>query len=154
MKYLVRLLLFFVRTLTTAQCKDAVCTKEMQGCMEPERKKSNAELNRVYPESLKKLNPEQSALLKKAQRAWLIYRDAQCEADYKRFAGGTAAPLALTQCRVTLNQERTKTLKYTYLNLNPEPNMFLQGGVATPRTQKITWLPRTREMSWDAGDPL
>ena len=91
-------------------------------------KKSNAELNRVYPESLKKLNPEQSALLKKAQRAWLIYRDAQCEADYKRFAGGTAAPLALTQCRVTLNQERTKTLKYTYLNLNPEPNMFLQGG--------------------------
>jgi hypothetical protein len=46
------------------------------------------------------------------------------------FAGGTAAPLALTQCRVTLNQERTKTLKYTHLNLNPEPNMFLQGGVA------------------------
>ena len=40
------------------------------------------------------------------------------------FAGGTAAPLALTQCRVTLNQERTKTLKYTYLNLNPEPNCF------------------------------
>jgi len=44
--------------------------------MEPEWKKSNAELNRVYQESLKKLNPEQSALLKKAQRAWLIYRDA------------------------------------------------------------------------------
>jgi uncharacterized protein YecT (DUF1311 family) len=76
MKYLVLLLLFFVRTLTAAQCKDAVCTKEMQDCMEPEWKKSNAELNRVYPESLKKLNPEQSALLKKAQRAWRIYRDA------------------------------------------------------------------------------
>ena len=76
MKCLVLLLLFFVPTLTTAQCKDAVCTKEMQGCMEPEWKKSNAELNRVYPEPLKKLNPEQSALLKKAQRAWRIYRDA------------------------------------------------------------------------------
>jgi len=47
MKYLVLLLLFFVPTLTTAQCKDAVCTKEMQGCMEPEWKKSNAELNRL-----------------------------------------------------------------------------------------------------------
>jgi len=53
MKYLVRLLLFFVPTLTTAQCKDAVCTKEMQDCMEPEWKKSNAELSRVYPESLR-----------------------------------------------------------------------------------------------------
>ena len=74
MKYLVLLLLFFVPMLTTAQCKDAVCTKEMQGCMEPEWKKSNAELNCVYPEPLKKLNP--SALLKKAQRAWRIYRDA------------------------------------------------------------------------------
>ena len=79
--------------------------------MDTEWKKSDAELNRVYQESLKKLNPEQAALLEKAQRAWLTYRDAQCEADYKMFAGGTAAPPALTQCRVTLIQERTKTPK-------------------------------------------
>ena len=65
MKYLVLLLPFFVPTLTTAQCKDAVCTKEMQGCIEPEWKKSNAELNRVYQESLKKLNPEQSPFSRK-----------------------------------------------------------------------------------------
>jgi uncharacterized protein YecT (DUF1311 family) len=87
--------------------------------MDIEWKKSDAELNRVYQESLKKLNPEQSALLKKAQRAWLTYRDAQCEADYKMFAGGSAAPLALTQCRVTLTQERTETLKDANLNLHP-----------------------------------
>jgi uncharacterized protein YecT (DUF1311 family) len=96
MKYVVLLLLFFVPTLATAQCKDAVSTKDMQDCMDTEWKKSNAELNRVYQESLKKLNPEQSALLKKGRRAWLISRDAQCKADYKMFAGGTAAPLALT----------------------------------------------------------
>jgi uncharacterized protein YecT (DUF1311 family) len=51
----------------------------------------------VYQESLKKLKPEQAAFLKKAQRAWLTYRDAECEADYKMSAGDTAAPLALTQ---------------------------------------------------------
>ena len=84
-----------------------------------EWKKSDADLNRVYQEFLKKLKPEQAALLKKAQRAWLTYRDAQCEADDKMSAGGTAAPLALTQCRVTLTQEHTKTLKDTYLNSNP-----------------------------------
>jgi hypothetical protein len=66
----------------------------MQDCMDTEWKKSDAELNRVYQESLKKLNPEQAALLEKAQRAWLTDRDAQCEADYKMFASGTAAPLA------------------------------------------------------------
>jgi len=114
MKYFVLLLLLFPSPVS-AQCKDATSTKDMQDCLDNEWKKSNADLNRVYQESLKKLKPEQAALLKKAQRAWLTYRDAQCEADYKMSAGGTAAPLALTQCRVTLTQERTKTLKDTYL---------------------------------------
>ena len=47
MKYFVLLLLFFVPTLATAQCKDAVSTKDMQDCMDIEWKKSDAELNRV-----------------------------------------------------------------------------------------------------------
>jgi uncharacterized protein YecT (DUF1311 family) len=113
MKYSSLLLLLLLPNLASAQCKDAVSTKDMQDCMDSEWKRSDAELNRVYQESLKKLKPEQTALLKKAQRAWITYRDAQCEADYKMFAGGSAAPLALTQCRVTLTQERTKTLKDT-----------------------------------------
>ncbi len=119
MKYFAVLLLLFVASLAAAQCKDAVSTKDMQDCMDKEWKKSDAELNRVYQAALKKLKPEQAALLKKAQRAWLTYRDAQCEADYKMFAGGSAAPLALTQCRVTLTQERSKTLKDTYLSSHP-----------------------------------
>jgi uncharacterized protein YecT (DUF1311 family) len=92
MKYLVLLLLLFVPNLLTAQCKDAVSTKDMQDCMDDEWKKSDAELNRVYQESLKKLKPEQAALLKKAQRAWLSYRDAQCDADYKMFAEAPPLP--------------------------------------------------------------
>ena len=96
MRYFVLLLLFSLPTLAAAQCKDAVSTRDMHDCMDNEWKKSDAELNRVYQESLKKLKPEQAALLRKAQRAWLTYRDAQCDADYKMFAGGTAAPLALT----------------------------------------------------------
>jgi len=74
MKYLVLLLPLFVPSLLTAQCKDVVSTKDMQDCMDNESKKSDAELNGVYQESLKKLKPEQAALLKKAQRAWLSYR--------------------------------------------------------------------------------
>jgi uncharacterized protein YecT (DUF1311 family) len=119
MKYFPLLLLLFLPSLASAQCKDAVSTKDMQDCMDNEWKKSDGELNRIYQDSLKKLKSEQAALLKKAQRAWLSYRDAQCEADYKMLAGGTAAPLALTQCRINLTQQRTRTLKATYLNSNP-----------------------------------
>jgi uncharacterized protein YecT (DUF1311 family) len=118
MKYFVLLLLLFPSSVSV-QCKDAISTKDMQDCMDNEWKKSDADLNRIYRESLKKLKPEQAALLKKAQRAWLTYRDAQCEAHYKMSAGGTAAPLALTQCRVTLTEERTKTMEDTFLNSNP-----------------------------------
>ena len=91
MKYFVLLLLLFPSPVT-AQCKEAISTKDMQDGMDNEWKKSDADLNRVYQESLKKLKPEQAALFKNAQRAWLTYRDAQCEADYKMFAAGTAAP--------------------------------------------------------------
>jgi uncharacterized protein YecT (DUF1311 family) len=59
-KYFVLLLLFFVPTLATARCRAAVSTKGMQDCMDTEWKKSDAELNRVYQESMKKLNSTQS----------------------------------------------------------------------------------------------
>jgi uncharacterized protein YecT (DUF1311 family) len=72
MKYFVLLLLLFPSPVT-AQCKDAISTKDMQDGMDNEWKKSDADLNRVYRESLEKLQPEQAALLKKAQRAWLTY---------------------------------------------------------------------------------
>jgi hypothetical protein len=64
MKYFVLLLLLFPSPVS-AQCKDATSTKDMQDCLDNEWKKSNADLNRVYQESLKKLKPEQAALLRK-----------------------------------------------------------------------------------------
>ncbi len=64
MKYFVLLLLLFPSPVT-AQCKDAISTKDMQDGMDNEWKKSDADLNRVYQESLKKLKPEQAALLRK-----------------------------------------------------------------------------------------
>src|SRR5271169_4799245 len=105
MKYLLAVFLLSAPSLANAQCKNAVSTKDIQNCMDGEWKKSDAELNRVYQESLEKLKPDQAALLKKAQRAWLTYRDAQCEADYTMYVGGTAAHLALAQCRISLTQE-------------------------------------------------
>jgi uncharacterized protein YecT (DUF1311 family) len=100
--------------LSSAQCKDAVSTKDMQDCADTQWKKSDAELNRTYAEILKKLEAPDADRLRKAQRAWVTYRDAHCEAEYQLYAGGSIAPLTLTQCRATLTDQRTKILQDTY----------------------------------------
>lgn len=106
---------------TAAQCKDAVSTKEMQDCADTEYKKADADLNKVYDDTLKKLKPEDVLLLKKAQRAWLAYPDAHCDAQYHLFGGGSIASVSLTQCRATLTANRAKEIKdgYTPQASNP-----------------------------------
>jgi uncharacterized protein YecT (DUF1311 family) len=110
------LLLFSLVTAggAAAQCKDAVSTKDMQDCADAEYKKADAELNSVYQATLKKLKPDDGALLRKAQRAWLVYRDAHCDAQYHLFAGGSIAAVSLTQCRATLAAFRAKEIKDSY----------------------------------------
>jgi uncharacterized protein YecT (DUF1311 family) len=59
--------LFFVLALmlstakvSSAQCKDAVSTKDMQDCANTQAKQSDAELNRVYVETTKKSKTPES----------------------------------------------------------------------------------------------
>lgn len=82
-----------------------------------------------YQESLKRLKLEQAHLHKTAPRAWLTYRDAQGEADYKMSVGATAAPLDLTNAAspgLRAHQDPEGHLP----KLDSLPNMILQGGVA------------------------
>lgn len=87
MKYFVLLLL--LPSLVTAQYQDAISTKDVQDCMDNECKKVRRRPHPCYQESLKRLKLEQAHLLKTAPRAWLTYRDAQGEADYKMSVGAT-----------------------------------------------------------------
>jgi uncharacterized protein YecT (DUF1311 family) len=52
----------------------------------------------------------QNALLA-AQRAWLAYRDAECQLASYEFRGGSAMPMAHAQCLADLTNARTKQLK-------------------------------------------
>ena len=116
MRYVLGLLLLSACYVggAAAQCKDAVSTKDMQDCADAEYKKADADLNGVYQTTLKKLKPGDAALLKKAQRAWLAYRDAHCDAQYHLFAGGSIAAVSLTQCRAALTTARAKEIKDSY----------------------------------------
>src|SRR4051794_18482023 len=62
-------------------------TAGMVECTEKAYKKWDTELNRVYGELLKKLPREKTADLKKAQRNWLTYRDAEFKAIAAVYSG-------------------------------------------------------------------
>jgi uncharacterized protein YecT (DUF1311 family) len=97
-----------------AQCEDKQTTMEMTNCMDGEVKKADAELNRVYQAALRKHRPENAVKLRKTQRAWIAFRDAQCEAEGSIYEGGTIQPIVEAHCRVKLAQERTKDLLAAY----------------------------------------
>jgi uncharacterized protein YecT (DUF1311 family) len=110
MRRVLPLLLFSLVTAggAAAQCKDAMSTRDMEDCASSEYKRADTELNRVYQETLKKLQPQ---LLREAQRAWLAYRDAHCDAQYRLYTGGSIAPVILAQCRATLTAQRAKEIR-------------------------------------------
>jgi len=46
-----------------------------------------------------------------AQRAWITYRDAQCEAEGFQARGGTMEPMLVAGCIANVTDARTKELK-------------------------------------------
>ena len=111
------LLVFF--TLATgnvarAQCDEAKTTLQINECFAKELKKADSELNRVYQATVKKLPPDDVALLRKTQRAWLAYRDSQCEAERALMSEGTNAPATWMSCKLELTRKRATEIQTTY----------------------------------------
>jgi uncharacterized protein YecT (DUF1311 family) len=99
-----------------AQCEDAKSTAQTNACFAKELKKADTELNGVYRATVKKLHPEDAILLRKTQRAWLAYRDAQCAAEHALWGGGTGGPAAWMSCKLELTRQRTAEIQNTYQN--------------------------------------
>ncbi|EPX86330.1 Uncharacterized protein putative in bacteria [Rubellimicrobium thermophilum DSM 16684] len=74
-------------------------------------------LNAAYARAvsaIEALDPDGSrgleALLREAQRAWIVFRDAACEAEAALYAGGSIEPLIRATCLERLTVERTRDL--------------------------------------------
>lgn len=72
--------------------------------------KADAELNRVYAKLIKKLDKEGVAKLKKAQRAWIAYRDAEMEFSGDSARGGSMQPMLYSGTGAHLTKDRIKDL--------------------------------------------
>lgn len=96
--------------------KKAITTIEIRQCLAQELSYYDKKLNASYNELISKLAKHQQDSLKKAQRAWLAYRNAEC--DFAAFSEqpGTIAPVIITTCFINMTKNRVNELNTYLLN--------------------------------------
>jgi uncharacterized protein YecT (DUF1311 family) len=90
---------------------------ELNACASDEAARVDAELNAVYHKLLSEVasQPEATAKIKAAERAWIAYRDAYMDAMYpakdKQAEYGSIYPMEADRLRAKLTQRQVKELK-------------------------------------------
>jgi len=105
-------------------CDEPQAQQEMNWCAAEDFRRADAALNaqwKLTAAEMKRRDADQGPLessqrthfdtLLEAQRAWLRYRDLQCEVEGFAFRGGTMEPLIVATCRTGLTEARTKELR-------------------------------------------
>jgi uncharacterized protein YecT (DUF1311 family) len=104
-------------TLSAASvARAAECADQTQNgldvCADAAYKKADAALNAAYKEIIRRLKGDAATtkLLIAAQKAWIAYRDAECDFSSSANAGGTIYPMVYSICLEAATQERTREL--------------------------------------------
>jgi uncharacterized protein YecT (DUF1311 family) len=104
-------------------CADPQTQTEMNACAAIDFRRADAELNRLWPSVIaseraadREINrgyddrPTGEEMLRRAQRAWVTFRDAHCTVEGYENRGGTMEPLVYNTCRAALTRERIAQL--------------------------------------------
>ena len=92
-------------------CKDAITQMEMNICAGKDYQAADKRLNKVYGKLLAASDDKDKELLRKAERAWITFRDTQCEYQASGSSGGSIHPMELAGCYEALTDARTKQLE-------------------------------------------
>lgn len=108
-------------------CENAQTQMEMNVCSSHDYEKADVELNAVYKQAMaaaREMDEEAKSMgehyvgavdaLKRAQRAWIGYRDGQCELEGFEARGGSMEPMLVSGCQAELTRKRTAELKAVY----------------------------------------
>ncbi|WP_203310309.1 lysozyme inhibitor LprI family protein [Sphingomonas beigongshangi] len=118
-------LLLQAKPVPTSPCDNAGGDVEIAQCWTGAYDRADAELNRRWPDVLKAASEADRAFvpnqrrgapaavqdLKNAQRAWLKYRDAQCELESDYAQGGSLQAIIASRCETELTLARIKQLQ-------------------------------------------
>lgn len=90
---------------------------QMQELYSDEYKRVDKILNEVYKKVIKNFGSDKREIinLKKAQRFWIKYKEAECYAQSHPSRDGTGEYTMILPCLIELTQIRTKLLKQHYL---------------------------------------
>ncbi len=104
-----------------ANCKNPQTQMEMNICSQRDYEAADKALNAQYQttrKAMKKWDADSSSDLKgaedalvKAQRAWVVYRDAQCISSGFQAHGGSMEPMLISGCQADLTRKRIEELK-------------------------------------------
>jgi uncharacterized protein YecT (DUF1311 family) len=94
------------------QCYDhAANNHAMIRCAEMEYRHYDRLLNRNYRLLMRTLPEEEQARLREAQRAWIRFRDLECDFEGYEMRGGSGEPLLVLGCKALLTRKRAERLE-------------------------------------------
>lgn len=93
-------------------CTNALTQQDMNQCAGQDYETADAELNAVWGE----LRQARDGLaswqpIVEAQRLWIPFRDAHCEAEAAPYEGGSIQPLIRLSCLAGMTSQRTAQLR-------------------------------------------
>lgn len=96
-------------------CSKASSTVEINQCSLQEQQKAERQLNATYQQTLKAFaSPDDAATKAKlvdAQRLWVKFREADCQAEYEKWQGGTIRNVMYSGCMQERAKQRIKELE-------------------------------------------
>ena len=107
-------------TLLNAPATQAQTQGAMNQSAARESEKADAAMNAAYKKLMFSLNNEQKARLKKAQAAWLKFRDAESVFLSSKVSGGSVYSMALAARLTALTRTRTEDLNKAYIFFHTE----------------------------------
>jgi uncharacterized protein YecT (DUF1311 family) len=95
--------------------RNAQTTAEMQSCADEALSQIDSQLNDIYGAMIQRLDAEGADRLRRAQRAWIAFRDAECRFQGLAAEAGSMNPVIVTECLASLTERRFADLE-AYLN--------------------------------------
>ena len=98
---------------------DGSTTPEVERCLAADLARADAELNHYYASAVAQLSKERQATaiarLRASERAWVAYRDNECDALFERWKDGTVRGAMALGCQIRVTKARTMIIWRNWL---------------------------------------
>jgi uncharacterized protein YecT (DUF1311 family) len=95
-------------------CKTDVITVDLANCLWNAWKAEDKDLNAYYQTVSRHVEGDELTDLRRAENAWIAFRDLNCTAEKELYDGGTAVGPVYNACMEAMTRHRLEELKTMY----------------------------------------